>query len=194
VKILGLTGSIATGKSFVAEIFRQNNIKIFSSDQDVAELLQNIDLLEEIKTYDILKQAFSDNKLSKETLSKIVFNNEQALKILEEIIHPKVKNNMLKFIEDNYRQNFIILEVPLLFEKNYDQLCYKVITTFCHEKLQEERALRRKNMDLERLNFIISRQMPSHEKAKRTDYLVCTDLTYNFSQNQVKQILLKEGI
>jgi dephospho-CoA kinase len=76
----------------------------------------------------------------------------------------------------------------------YQSLCYKVITTYCSEKTQKERALRRKNIDNKRLEFIIKRQMASNIKAKLTDYLVYTDISYAYTEKQIEEILFKEGI
>lgn len=85
-------------------------------------------------------------------------------------------------------------EIPLLFEKNYQSFCYKVIATCCSDKTQIERALRRKNIDTERLNFIKKHQMHSNLKAKLANYVIYTDISYQYTRDQLEQIFLKEGI
>lgn len=194
MKIIGLTGSIATGKSFVAEIFRQHNIEVFSSDLAVANLLKEIEVIKIIKNNHELSASIKEDMIDKNLLSCIVFNKEALLKQLEDILHPLVSEKREKFFQLNKEKKAVLYEVPLLFEKNYQALCDKVITTYCNEKIQRERALRRKNIDQERLNFIIKKQMPGNIKASLTDYLVYTDISYQFTQKQIEEILAKEGI
>lgn len=192
MKIFGLTGSIATGKSFVAEIFRKNNIEIFSSDAEVGKLLKEKNVIDLIAKDSYLKKSIVENIIDKELLSNLVFNDEEKLEKLENIIHPLVAARRDEFLKKNNK--YAVLEVPLLFEKNYQLLCYKVITTYCSEKTQKERALRRKNIDNKRLDFIIKRQMASNLKAKLTNYLVYTDISYDYTEKQIEEILFKEGI
>ena len=111
------------------------------------------------------------------------------------IIDTTSKGRELKeFINNNKDQKALIFEIPLLFEKNYQNSFNKIITTYCSEKTQRERALRRKNIDNNRLNFIMKQQMPSNIKARLTDYLVYTDFSYQYTRDQVEQILAKEKI
>jgi dephospho-CoA kinase len=194
MKILGLTGSIATGKSYVAEIFRQNNIIVFSSDKEVSNLLQDLIVIESIKNSSMLSPCLKDQQVCKNILSNIVFNNNNALNELEEILHPLVNKKREEFILNNKDQKFMLFEVPLLFEKGYQKFCDRIITTYCSEKTQKERALRRKNIDENRLSFIIKQQMPGNEKAKLTDYLIYTDISYQYTKQQIEELFLKEGI
>ncbi len=194
MKILGLTGSIATGKSFVAEIFRQHNIMVFSSDKEVANLLKEQRVIDEIRSKPELAGSVKENLIDKHLLSNIAFNKVDSLKILEKILHPLVDEKRKEFIDNNKDEKVILLEIPLLFEKKYQNFCNKVITTYCSEKTQKERALRRKNIDNNRLNFIMKQQFSSNIKARLTDYLVYTEISYEYTKNQIEKILLKEGI
>jgi len=192
MKIIGLTGSIATGKSFIAEIFRKKNIEVFSSDAAVGDILKEKEVINIIKNDRFLKEVIKNDIIDKELLSNLVFKDLKLLEILENILHPLVAQKRDEFFLKNNKYG--ILEVPLLFEKNYQFLCDKVITTYCSDKTQVERALRRKNIDKNRLNFIIKRQMPGNIKAKHTDYLVYTDISYEYTEKQIDEILSKEGI
>lgn len=194
MKIIGLTGSIATGKSFIAEIFRKKNIKVFSSDLEVSLILSEKEVIELIKQDNDLRQAFNENALDKEKLSKIVFNNKEALEKLENIVLPFVRKKMNSFIENNKHEKQVLLEIPLLFEKSKQEYCDKIITTICSIKTQTERALRRKNIDKKRLEFIMKQQMSSKKKAELTDYIVYTDISYSFTLTQIEQIFIKEEI
>ena len=194
MKILGLTGSIATGKSFVAEEFRKKKVKIFSADQEVANLLLEPRVSIIIKSTPELANSIKDDLVDKVLLSNIVFNNIKALKKLEDILHPLINEKRNSFIKENIKEKIILFEIPLLFEKSYQSSCDKIITTCCSEKTQKERALRRKNIDINRLSFIIKQQMPSNIKARLTDYLIYTDISYQYTRNQIEQIFFKEGL
>lgn len=195
VKVIGLTGSIATGKSFVAEIFRKKNIEIFSSDYEISKLLEQEQVISQIELNQYLNISINkEGKIDKQILSKLVFNKEQNLEDLEKILHPKVRQKMLEFIIDNDKKDFILVEVPLLFERGYKNICYKTISTYCSNKCQKDRALRRNNIDPLRLEFILKRQMTSKEKAKLSDYVIFTGGSYFFTKQQVEEILQKEGI
>jgi len=194
MKIIGLTGSIATGKSFVAEIFRKNNIKVFSSDYHTAKLLEEAHSIDLISKVNGLSLTIKDGSIDKRLLSSIVFKDALLLEILENILHPAIEQKREEFILENKQEKFILFEVPLLFEKNYQKLCAKVITTYCGEKTQRERALRRENIDSDRLDFIVNKQMQSSMKAKLTDYMVYTDISYEYTHKQITEILKKEAI
>lgn len=184
MKIIGLTGSIATGKSFVADIFRQKNIIVFDSDLEVAKLLDTSEIIDLIKNNPQLKEGALDKRI----LSKIVFHDKTALKALEDILHPLIEIKVKHFIQENKSEKIIVLEIPLLFEKNYQTYCDKVITTYCSKKLQLDRALTRKNIDEDRFNFIIKQQMPINLKALLTDYIVYTEISDDYTKKQIDEI------
>jgi len=194
MKIIGLTGSIATGKSFVAELFRKYNINVFSSDAAVASLLKETKVIDKIKNIAELGVAVIEGHIDKHLLSNIVFKNTQALELLENILHPLVEEKREEFLEANKAKKAVLLEIPLLFEKKYQNLCDKVIATYCSEKTQIERALRRKNIDEARLKFIVQKQMNNLLKAKLADFMVYTDISYEYTQKQIEDILVKEKI
>lgn len=189
MKIIGLTGSIATGKSFVADYLRQKKIKVFCADFEVANLLQTPEVIAIIKNSKELAEAAKENTIDKKLLSEKVFSNQSALQDLENILHPLVEQKAKEFIHSNESDEIIVLEVPLLFEKNYQKYCNKVITTYCNENLQKERVLARKNIDNDRFNFIIKQQMPIHLKALLTDYIVYTGVSDEYTKKQIEEIL-----
>lgn len=188
MKIIGLTGSIATGKTFIANYLAQKNIKIFFADFEVSKLLQNNKIIDKISSYSEFFSVVKNNLIDKNILSKIVFQNQKNLQILEDILHPVIEERVRSFIKNNSYEDLIVLEIPLLFEKKYQVLCDKVITTYCSPKIQIKRALDRLNIDSERLNFIINKQMPINYKALLTDYIVYTDISDEYTIKQVNEI------
>lgn len=194
MKIIGLTGSIATGKTFVTEIFKQNKIKTFHSDSEVFQVLKDNNIIKKIREKKILSSSVQNNSLDKSLLSKLVFNNIEALKSLEDIIHPIIEKKIVDFIKENIAEKIIILDIPLLFEKKYQTYCKKIITTFCSSKSQKERVMRRSNIDEDRYNFILKQQISGDVKAALSNYLVYTDISKEYTKLQVEKIIIKETL
>ena len=169
---IGLTGSIAAGKSFVLSIFKtEYNIPVFSSDECVRDIYRhNLDLSNFIKD-EILA---SNNEFSNEDIANIVFKDRIKLEKLENYIHPLVKIERDNFInqELNKKSKFVVIEVPLLFEKNLEHEFDKIILVDVTEYIQEKRALLRKNMSKEKYLAIKANQIPNSEKIKRSDFII----------------------
>jgi len=169
---IGLTGSIAAGKSFVLSIFKtEYNIPVFSSDECVRDIYRhNLDLNNFIKD-EILA---SNNEFSNEDIANIVFKDRIKLEKLENYIHPLVKIERDNFInqELNKKSKFVVIEVPLLFEKNLEHEFDKIILVDVTEDIQEKRALLRKNMSKEKYLAIKANQIPNSEKIKRSDFII----------------------
>ena len=169
---IGLTGSIAVGKSFVLSIFKNEyNIPVFSSDECVRGIYRhNVDLNNFIKEEILV----SDNEFSNEDIANIVFKDSIKLEKLENYIHPLVKIERDNFInhELNKKSNFVVIEVPLLFEKNLEHEFDKIILVDVTENIQEKRALLRKNMSKEKYLAIKANQIPNSEKINRSDFII----------------------
>ena len=169
---IGLTGSIAVGKSYVLSIFKtEYNIPVFSSDECVKEIYRNNADLNNFIKNEILG---SNIEFSNEDIANIVFADRTKLEKLENYIHPLVKIERDNFIkqERNKKSKFVVIEVPLLFEKNLDLEFDKVILIHVSEDIQEKRALSRKNMNKEKYLAIKANQIPDNEKIKRSDFII----------------------
>lgn len=169
---IGLTGSIAVGKSYVLGIFKtEYNIPVFSSDECVKEIYRNNADLNNFIKNEILG---SNIEFSNEDIANIVFADRTRLEKLENYIHPLVKIERDNFIkqERNKKSKFVVTEVPLLFEKNLDLEFDKVILIHVSEDIQEKRALSRKNMNKEKYLAIKANQIPDNEKIKRSDFII----------------------
>ncbi len=169
---IGLTGSIAVGKSYVLNIFKtEYNIPVFSSDECVKEIYRNNADLNNFIKDEILG---SNIEFSNEDIANVVFADSTKLEKLENYIHPLVKFARINFInqERNKKSKFVVIEVPLLFEKNLDLEFDKVILIHVSEDIQEKRALSRKNMNKEKYLAIKANQIPDNEKIKRSDFII----------------------
>lgn len=146
MKIIGVTGNVASGKNTVVEIFTKSlqNIAVFDADFEARKLLKNKEIIQEISNK-ISNDIIEYNHINHQKLGSIVFNNKQKLMTLENIIHPKIKQKRVLFINKSEKENkdFVILNIPLLFEKNLHHSCDKTILIVCDEQVKKQRFLLR---------------------------------------------------
>ena len=193
---LGLTGSIAMGKSATANIFSSYGVPVFDADHCVHQLIgfngrlvpliakEFPSTLVKIKNYRFIDRA---------KLGNIVFNSKKMKSNLENIIHPQIGKERKKWTElaIRRRNKIICYDVPLLFETKGEKAVDKVIVVSAPYFIQRQRALKRKNMDLKKLNNILKAQMPDKDKRQRADFVINTGNGLRFSRNQVKNIIKK---
>jgi dephospho-CoA kinase len=187
---IALTGSIATGKSYVLSYFQEALIPIFSFDKEVSQLLNNdLNVFDQIKLE--FPEAIENNLINRKKLADIVFFNKNKLNRLENIIYPKLFIEYEKFLKINMEKHvpLIIAEVPLLFEKKLEKLFDQIILVTCSKRVQMERALQREGMTKEKLDAIISNQMPDIKKRKFADYIIFTDIRSDKLKLQIDNLI-----
>ncbi len=188
--ILGLTGSIAMGKSTTAKMLRDLGYPTQDADLIVHDLLnQNNDVIKSIKLS--FPNTVENNIINRQKLGNIVFANNDALIKLESILHPKVEIEQIKFLQKNAEDNIEIsvLETPLLFETGIYKKCDKNILITASEDIQKQRALKRSGMTIEKFNNIIDKQMPDDQKRKMADYIIDSGNGMGSVLNELTKIL-----
>lgn len=188
--ILGLTGSIAMGKSKAAEVFLQKNVPVHDADAVVHSLLAKggraVPLVAEI-----FPQAISKGAVDRKALGAIVFADPLQLKRLEAILHPLVRQDEQRFLNTARRRRakVAVLNIPLFFETGGEKRCHATIVVTAPAFVQEGRVLRRAGMTREKLDGVRRNQMPEQEKRKRADFIVQTGNGYRFSHTKLLKIL-----
>ena len=181
---IGITGSIGMGKSTVSSIFRNNNIKVWDADFEVHTLYKKgkEGYNSIISIYPELKDKVEINR---KKVSNLLREKKIDLKLIEEIIHPLLIRSREEFIKKNKKDNFLIFDIPLLYEtKAYIWLDY-VINVFCSKKNQIERLKQRENFDIKKINYLISKQISVNQKNKKADYVINTDQDLKQVERQV---------
>ena len=175
MKIIGLTGSIAMGKSEVAHILKKHGVPVLESDAVVH------DIYEDGSGAEILRNEFAaavkGKVVQRNVLSKTVLGAPQKLQRLEELIHPLVKARQAGFIAEQRKKGagVVVLDIPLLFETGDPPAFDAVIVVSAPEERQRQWALSRKAMTEEKFRAILSRQMPDSEKRKRASHVIKND-------------------
>ena len=183
---IGITGSLASGKSTVAKIIASKKYPLFDADKVVKKIYQtNI-----FKNKIFKKFKFKTKKNIKNNIKKKILKNEKLLKDLEKIIHPIVKKQIRIFLKSNKKKKFVIFEIPLLIEsklmKNYD----KIILVNSRKDLRIKRYIKRGgNMKI--FNLLNRRQLTAANKIKFCDYVINNNGSLKLLKKNIKNIIKK---
>jgi dephospho-CoA kinase len=172
---IGLTGGIATGKSTVSTMFHQLNIPVIDTDKIAYDLLKKgTDAyyeVVEVFTDDLL---LTDLEINRKKLGKLIYYDEKKRKILNSIVHPKVKTIVLNEIKrlTDLGNTIIVVDVPLLFETDFVCFVDKTVVVYASYEDQLKRLIDRDKISEEYAKQKIASQMPIQEKVKRADYVI----------------------
>ena len=187
---VGLTGKIATGKSSVLKILMNKGAKVFSSDDEVNKLYQEIDFQKKI--INLFGEAVlnDDLKISKAYIRNIVDDNIELKRKLESLIHPIIKERILNFLQKNKNEKLLVVEVPLLFEAKLSNLFDYTIGVTCSLPSQINHLKQRKCNNIEQ-SLQINQTSKFDQYANKCDFLINNDGTYEELETQVNQIYQK---
>lgn len=188
--IIGLTGSIATGKSYVGKCFAKLGAKVFSADEAVHDLLTyGGKAVKPVR--EAFPESYDEGCICRKKLGKVVFGDGHKRQQLEAIMHPLVSKERENFIADakKHKVFLVVLEIPLLFESKVKTECDYIVVTVVDKEIQKGRALEREGMTEERFNAINALQMASVEKAKRADFVIDTKVSEFSVFRRVKEIV-----
>lgn len=186
--ILGLTGSLAMGKSATAQMFVDEGVPLHDADAVVHRLYDGEAAAE-------IEAAFpgttANGRVDRARLGERVIGDAAAIKRLEQIVHPKVTAASAKFLAEAERAGapVAVLDVPLLFETGGDKRCDAVVVVSAPADVQRKRALERPGMTEDKLAAILGKQMPDEEKRRRADFVVDTSQGFDHARAQVRDIL-----
>jgi dephospho-CoA kinase len=185
---LGLTGSIATGKSTVLKAFAALGVPTFSSDDAVHELYRG----EAVPVVEALFPGVtSHGEIDRAALSRHLVGHPDRLKALEQAVHPLVRKKIAAFLDraQSTGAPLAVVDIPLLFETGFDYGLDRIAVTTVDGAIQRERALARPGMSVEKLDAILARQLPQAEKIARADYVFDTAGPIEETRNAVARLV-----
>ncbi len=187
--LVGLTGSVGTGKTEVSKIFLRKNIPVFESDRQVGIILQKEKVKKNIKRH--FPEAFEKETLVKKNLANIVFRDDKKLKTLENIIYKNLRDMQAKWIrlQITKRKKIAIFDVPLLFEKDNVFKYDFILVTTCSYSIQKVRVLKRKDWDYDRFTLTLKKQIRENIKKKKANMIIHSDRGKRYAFNKVIKFL-----
>ncbi|KGX83571.1 dephospho-CoA kinase [Pontibacillus marinus] len=192
--VIGLTGSIATGKSTVSLMFDDYDIPVIDADKISRKVVEPGE-----KAYDQIVETFGrdilreDDTIDRKALGAIVFNDEEKRKALNGIVHPAVREKMLEERDYHVRQNekAVVLDIPLLFESELTHFVDKILVVYVDEEIQLKRLMERDESTEDEAKSRINSQMPVSKKAEEADAVISNNGTKQQSYDQLDAILRK---
>ena len=186
--VLGLTGSIGMGKSTTAKMFAEAGVPVHDADATVHALYSG-------KAAPLIEAAFpgtvKDGVVDRAELGKRVVGNAEAMKKLEAIVHPLVREAEIAFLDRARAENrpLVVLDIPLLFETGGDARVDYVVVVTAPAEVQRARVMERSGMTEERFRGLLAKQTPDAEKRARADFLVDTSLGMEAARAKVRDIV-----
>lgn len=185
---LGLTGSIAMGKSATAKMFAEAGVPVHDADATVHALYAG-------RAVPLIEAAFpgttAEGKVDRTRLGEAVLGKPEAIARLEAIIHPLVHEAEADFLArartDGRRM--VVLDIPLLFETGGERRMDAVVVVSAPEEIQRKRALARPGMTQQRLDAILARQMPDAEKRRRAHFIIDTGSGLEPARRAVRSVI-----
>ena len=183
---IGITGSLASGKSTVAKIISSGKYPLYNADKAVKKIYQtNIFRAKAFKKFKLKNKKNIKNKIK-----KIISSDKKFLKVLEKIIHPLVRKQIRKFTKKNNGKKFIIFEIPLLVESKQMKYYDRIIFVNSRKNLRLKRYLKRGN-NKRFFDLLNKRQLSSAKKIKFCDHVINNNSSIKLLKKNIKNIMLK---
>lgn len=186
--ILGLTGSIGMGKTTTARLFAEEGVPVHDADAAVHRLYEG-------EAVSLIEAAFPGTthagKVDREKLSRSVMGDADALRRLEAIVHPLVRQTESRFLAEAEASGaaVAVLDIPLLYETGGEKRVDAVVVVSASESVQRQRVMERPGMTSEKLDVLLAKQMLDAEKRRRADFIVDSGQGLDHARAQVRQIL-----
>ncbi|MGO4773531.1 dephospho-CoA kinase [Flavobacterium sp. W22_SRS_FK3] len=184
-KIIGLTGGIGSGKTTVANYFKEMGIPVYIADDAAKEIMKSKSIIEEIKVL-FGEFLFENGVLNRARLAEIVFNDRKKLDQLNAIIHPAVKKDFQSWLKENNDNDYVIYEAAILFESGRYKDCDFVITVTAPEEVRIERVLRRDKNTREQVLSRMKMQWKDEERISKSNFIIINNNLKNTKEEVVK--------
>jgi dephospho-CoA kinase len=190
--IVGLTGGVASGKTTVSQILREEGAYLIDADQIARELVRPYtpawNELTKVFGKEILRE---DGSIHRKRLGAKVFSNPEQRNLLNQILHPRIKAEMNKRVKEIGQKDpnaIIVIDAALLIELGDHRQMDKVIVVTATEKQQIERLKKRDGVDQEEAQKVLSSQMALEEKMKVADFVICNERSFEETSRRVREV------
>ncbi len=173
--LVGLTGNFGAGKSYVLELFKKSGAITINSDELVRDLLKREDIKNEVREL-LGERVMSGGELNRKAIADIVFNDPYLRLKLEDIIHPEVFRQIQRIISElekdkGFQGAPVVVEVPVLFERGYQNRFERIITVYADENTIIRR-LKAKGLSADEIRRRWDAQFPYEKKLRASDFII----------------------
>lgn len=177
---IGILGSVGSGKTFIANIFKELSFNIFSADNEVANIYKNNKIVNK-KIAKFFKLKLYKGKINKQDLKDSLKKNPKKFKFLNKTIHPIVRKRLAIFLSRFKKNKLVVLDIPLLVENKMLNFVDILVLVKTRSNSFLSRIKKRKNLDKQFLNILRKQQASEKIKESYADFII-----YNSSKNKVK--------
>jgi len=177
---VGILGSVGSGKTFIANIFKELSFNIFSADNEVANIYKNNKIVNK-KIAKFFKLKLYKGKINKQDLRDSLKKNPKKFKFLNKTIHPIVRKRLAIFLSRFKKNKLVVLDIPLLVENKMLNFVDFLVLVKTRSNSFSSRIKKRKNLDKQFLNILKKQQASEKTKESYADFII-----YNSSKNKVK--------
>ena len=184
--LIGLTGGIGSGKTVCAKVFQELNVPIYSSDDEAKRLM-----IEDQLVIEAIRKAFGNESYTQEGLinrkhlSNVIFNDRSKLNTMNSIVHPAVRQDFIRWAQEQQGHPYIMQESALLIEIGAQAFFNKIVLVDAPEDIRLRRVMERDDADEATVRARMSKQLSSEKKRAVADYIIDND----GQQGIIKQVI-----
>lgn len=172
---IAITGGIGSGKTFVSNLLQERGIPIYNADDEAKRLMLSDEGIRQDLIVLLGEDVYVEGALNKPLLASYLFADVGNAARINRIVHPRVKDDFLRWL-NTYRDKEIAgLECAILFEAGFEDTVDAVVMVYAPESLRIERAMKRDNATEQQIRARIAAQMNDEEKRRRAGFVICTD-------------------
>ena len=184
-KVVGLTGGIGSGKSTIAAYFKSLGVPVYIADDEAKKILYTSEAAAEVAEV-FGNEVFTEGLPDRRKLASKVFNSPEKLRLLNNIIHPKVRQHFDNWLKVYTAEPFVIKEAAILFESGSYKDCDKIILVTAPEEVRIERVMLRDSVTREQVLKRMEAQWDDEKKEALSDYII-----QNINLNEAKEDALR---
>ena len=172
---IAITGGIGSGKSYISNILQEYGIPIYNTDDEAKRLMVSDEGIRRDLVALLGEEVYVEGTLNKSLLASYLFADPENAARINGIVHPRVKMDFCRWLEQHVDKEIVGMECAILFEAGFDDAVDSVVMVYAPENLRVERAVKRDHATEAQIRARIAAQLDDEEKRKRADYVIYTD-------------------
>ncbi|MCM0666689.1 dephospho-CoA kinase [Flavobacterium tyrosinilyticum] len=184
-KVIGLTGGIGSGKTTVANYFKELGVPVYIADDGAKRVMQSKNILAEVKAA-FGGNIFDNDILNRAKLAQIVFNDKEQLAKLNAIVHPAVKLDFDDWVKEHKNNDYVMYEAAILFESGRYKDCDVIITVTAPEEVRIDRVIKRDQTTREEVLSRMKMQWNDEKRISKSNFVINNNNLKNAKEEVVK--------